>query len=92
MVELNLLEILDHLSVVQVLLIILSFSLAFATVKSCYFSPISDIPGPRLASIGTCFQVLQVFKGRSDQEILQLHRKHGKSDLPSLGQRPVLIE
>ena len=78
MLEMGLLEILGDLGVAQVVFIVLSLVTVSVFVKSRYFSPISDIPGPLLASFGTCFQVFQVLKGKSDQEILQLHRKHGR--------------
>ena len=81
MLRMDLLEILGDLSALQILLIVLSFSFAFTIVGFRYFSPISDIPGPLLASFGTFFQVSQAFKGKFDQEILRLHRHHGKFDL-----------
>lgn len=43
-----------------------------------YFSPISDIPGPRLASFGTCFQLWEIYKGKINDTLVQLHRNHGR--------------
>lgn len=53
--------------------------ISFIFVKNRYLSSISDIPGPFLAYFGTCFQVLQVFKGRSAETILRLHQRHGEA-------------
>ena len=46
-------------------------------LKHRYFSSISHIPGPFLGTIGTCFQVWEIFKGRINYTLFQLHQEHG---------------
>ena len=46
-------------------------------IRQRYFSPLNSIPGPQLGTIGTFFQVWQVFKGRINQTLIKLHKKHG---------------
>ena len=60
-------------------LVFVSFlTLAFGIIiKHRYFSNISQIPGPFLGTIGTCFQVREIFRGRINYTLLRLHRKYG---------------
>lgn len=66
------------LSVLQLLCLAIIIFLTCKIVQYRYFSSISDIPGPFLAPFGTCYQVLQVFKGKSAEDITNLHEQHGK--------------
>ena len=60
---------------------ILSFGflslVSYVVLKHRYFSPIGGIPGPFLASVGTCFQLLEISKGRINYSLHSLHQKHG---------------
>lgn len=49
----------------------------YVSIRQYYFSPISNIPGPRLGGVGTFFQVWHVFKGRINHTLFRLHQKHG---------------
>lgn len=42
-----------------------------------YFSPLSDIPGPFLASVTRLWHIATIVKGKQNIKILELHRKHG---------------
>lgn len=42
-----------------------------------YWTPIRDIPGPFLASFSKLWQVYQLWKGHIEEELIQLHKKHG---------------
>ena len=55
-------------------------------IRQRYFSIISDIPGPALGTFGTCFQLWEIFRGRINEKILQLHQEYGMNQsikLPS---------
>ena len=66
-----------EISVVQLAAVVLATCIATVLVRQRYFSPISDIPGPFFSSVGTCWQLWHVFKGRSEEAIYELHLKHG---------------
>jgi hypothetical protein len=60
------------------------FSLSLAIlvaifVKRCWFSSISDIPGPFLGSFSVLWQIWNSIKGHTEAETIALHRKHGWS-------------
>jgi hypothetical protein len=44
-------------------------------VRRRYFSPISDIPGPFVASLSLLWQFYHIVKGHTEEETIQLHRK-----------------
>ena len=46
-------------------------------IRQRYFSPISSVPGPFLGTVGTFFQVWEVFQGRINHTLDRLHREHG---------------
>ncbi|EED11729.1 cytochrome P450, putative [Talaromyces stipitatus ATCC 10500] len=46
-------------------------------LKRRYVSPISDIPGPLLASFSTLWQVYHLIKGHTEEEMIKLHKKMG---------------
>lgn len=56
---------------------ILLMSAAGAVVQRRYFSPISNIPGPLLASITRLHHVFHIFKGNQSEWITKLHDKYG---------------
>lgn len=43
-----------------------------------YLSPISDIPGPFLASFSRLWLIQSLLRGKSATELSELHEKHGK--------------
>jgi len=43
-----------------------------------YWAPIKDIPGPFLASFSNLWLVLQILKGHTEAETIELHKKHGE--------------
>lgn len=45
-----------------------------------YFSTISDIPGPFLASFTRLWHMMRILEGDQNLELIRLHEKHG-SDL-----------
>ncbi|RAK96825.1 cytochrome P450 [Aspergillus ibericus CBS 121593] len=51
--------------------------LALVALKRRYATAIRDIPGPWLASVSSLWQVYQLIKGHTEQEIVKLHRKYG---------------
>ncbi|RAH72484.1 cytochrome P450 [Aspergillus aculeatinus CBS 121060] len=52
-------------------------SFVLLAVKRRYFTSLRDIPGPWLASVSSLWQVFQLIKGHTEQEMIRLHRKHG---------------
>ena len=79
------------LSILQMLVLFLAAVLISTLLYQRYFSPISDIPGPLLASFGTCWQLLQIFKGRISDVTVDLHKKHGNAAPSGRILTPVLI-
>jgi hypothetical protein len=50
-------------------------------IKRRYFSSISDVPGPFLASFSHLWQIQNTISGHTEQETIELHRKHGANRL-----------
>lgn len=46
-------------------------------VRRRYFSTLSDVPGPFLASISRLWHIIRIIKGRVSQDTLELHEKYG---------------
>lgn len=46
-------------------------------IRRRYFSPLSHIPGPFLASITRLHHAFHIFRGKQSAWILKLHDKHG---------------
>jgi hypothetical protein len=46
-----------------------------------YWTPLRNIPGPFLASFSSLWQVYQLWKGHTEEEITDLHKKHGEPTL-----------
>lgn len=46
-------------------------------VKYRYFSPISDIPGPFLASFSQLWRIMAMLRGDEIEEFYDLHQKYG---------------
>lgn len=61
----------------QTLISIFLVTLITVVVKRRYFSPLSDIPGPFLASFTRLWQIITLIKGDSLNEFYNLHEKHG---------------
>ena len=68
------------LSILQMLGILLLFLFVITLIRQRYFSSISDIPGPFLASFGTCWQLRQIFKGHISDVTVELHQKYGNDN------------
>ncbi|OQE44528.1 hypothetical protein PENCOP_c002G03466 [Penicillium coprophilum] len=47
-----------------------------ATIRK-YWTPIRDIPGPFLASFSKLWLVYHLWKGHGEEELIDLHKKHG---------------
>ncbi len=73
----NSIAMVDTIHVLPTILYGLLTTAVCVILKHRYFSPISDIPGPFLGTIGTFLQIWQVFKGRINYTLLQLHQKYG---------------
>ena len=43
-----------------------------------YLSPISDVPGPALASVTRLWHIRNIIKGDQNLELIRLHDQHGK--------------
>lgn len=69
--------VLGEMSLVQLVVYGLALLVLFVLIRQRYFSIISDIPGPLLGTFGTCFQIWEIYKGRINERIAQLHRQHG---------------
>ena len=54
------------------------FFLAVA-IRRRYFSSISDIPGPFLASFSILWEVWNVIEGHIEEKVIALHEKYGTS-------------
>jgi hypothetical protein len=52
-------------------------SLTFYVVYQRYFSPLSGIPGPFLASITPLWRLYRVLQGDWHMDIVKLHEKYG---------------
>ena len=64
----------------SILTLVSGASLAFVVltiIRRRYFSPISDIPGPFLASFSVLWQIKHVLKGHTEQVTIAEHKKHG---------------
>jgi hypothetical protein len=59
------------------LLALAGLSIVTVAVKRRYFSPLSDIPGPFLASFTRLWQVVDVMRGDSLRSFHDLHQKYG---------------
>ncbi|KAL4868568.1 hypothetical protein BDV12DRAFT_95991 [Aspergillus spectabilis] len=49
----------------------------FGAAKRKYLTPIRDIPGPFLASFSRLWQVYQLWRGHTEEEVIKLHKRHG---------------
>ncbi|PWY74280.1 cytochrome P450 [Aspergillus heteromorphus CBS 117.55] len=63
--------------VTVVLLLPLLAAIVLIALKRRYATALRDLPGPWLASVSSLWQVYQLVKGHTEQEIIRLHRKHG---------------
>lgn len=65
------------------------FGITVATtiVKRRYFSSLSDINGPVLASFSILWQIYHVILGESEHAVMKEHRKHGEMYITSPSNR-----
>jgi hypothetical protein len=52
--------------------------------KRRYFSSISDVPGPFVASFTILWQIYHAFKGHTELEMVKLHKEYGHHDQSGL--------
>ena len=69
--------VLGDMGLVQLIAYGLALPVLFIFIRQRYFSAISDIPGPFLGTFGTCFQLWEIYRGRINEKLAQLHRQHG---------------
>jgi hypothetical protein len=54
--------------------------LAVVFMRRRYFSPLSDIPGPFVASFTTSlWQLWHILKGHIEVAVIELHQRHGST-------------
>jgi hypothetical protein len=46
-------------------------------IKRRFFSSISDVPGPLITSFSHLWQIQHTITGHTEQETIDLHRRHG---------------
>lgn len=61
---------------IQAALLIASI-VVLTVIRRRFFSPISSIPGPFLASITRLWHLRQVASGKQNLELIEQHDKHG---------------
>lgn len=61
---------------IQTLVLIATF-IVLTVVHRRFFSPISSIPGPLLASITRLWHLRQVASGKQNLKLIEQHEKHG---------------
>ena len=71
----------SQLTTSQLIVLLVALFVGLTAVKRRYLASISDIPGPFWASISSSWQIYHLFKGHTEVEIVNLHRKHGRSGL-----------
>jgi hypothetical protein len=81
MVGVDLSDLLSYLSAHRLGLIV-ALAIVVRVLYRRYWTPIRNIPGPFFASFGSLWKVYHVVKGHTEEEIIKLHKKHGK--LPTL--------
>lgn len=69
---------------VQILLP-LSTILLLLVIRRRYFSSISSVPGPFLASFSRLWHLRHIIKGDQQLALVEQHEKHGEYDLSWLG-------
>lgn len=55
----------------------LALLLLVVIIRRRYFSPVSDIPGPFVASFSLLWQFYHVIDGHTEKATIELHRKYG---------------
>jgi hypothetical protein len=67
---------------VQALVAAAAIILSAGFVRRRYFSPLSDIPGPFVASFSaSLWHLWQIWKGHVEAAVIDQHHKHGPSRL-----------
>jgi hypothetical protein len=62
---------------VQRAVALFAIALVIRVLSRKYWTPIRDIPGPLFASFSSLWRVYHLCKGHSEEEILNMHKKHG---------------
>ena len=69
--------VLGDMSFAQLVAYGLALPVVVILIRQRYFSVLSDIPGPLLGNFGTCFQLWEIYRGRINEKLAQLHRQYG---------------
>lgn len=74
-------DVLNLLGYLQFVLLILLAYVVVTAVQRRYFSPITDIPAPFLASVSIFWQIWQIARGHTAESTIKLHEKYGMVQL-----------
>jgi len=58
--------------------VLLTVYVVGVAVRRRYFSAISDVPGPFLASFSILWEIWEIIAGHIEVTVIALHEKHGK--------------
>jgi hypothetical protein len=78
-------ESLPATGVLQALVAAAAITICAGFVRRRYFSPLSDIPGPFVASFSaSLWHLWHIWKGHVEVAVIEQHQKHGPSSPPRL--------
>lgn len=73
---------LDRIGTMQGIYIVAAVQLVVGVISILvwrrYFSPLSDIPGPVLASVSRLWHIKHILSGDHNTQSVALHKKHGE--------------
>jgi len=68
----------EKMTVIQVILAAAAVLLGTTFVKRRYFSPLSNIPGPIVASFSaSLWHLWHIYTGHVEEAVIKQHKKHG---------------
>lgn len=67
-----------EIGVVTYAISLLVVYIVFVAIRRRYFSAISDIPGPFLASFSSLWEIWEIIAGHVEVTVIALHEKHGE--------------
>jgi hypothetical protein len=67
----------DKASIALHVAILFVTSIFLVFLRRRYFSPVSHIPGPFLASVSRLWHLKQIYGGKQNLRLLEQHEKHG---------------
>jgi hypothetical protein len=75
------------MNIPQVLVAVVAIALLFVCVRRRYFSPLSHVPGPFVASFSaSLWHLWHILKGHVEVAVIEQHHKHGPL-IPAVGLR-----